>query len=94
VDGGKMGMRLLPSLLHAAASEVAAFRAQMRERFAAPPGTPPDQAERAFDEMADKIIAYLSSPVPSAPDPPYRVGPCTACGKDDCWVSPRSGRQS
>jgi hypothetical protein len=57
-------------------------------------GHAPDQAERAFDEMADKIIAYLSSPIPSAPDPPYRVGPCTACGKDDCWVSPRSGRQS
>jgi hypothetical protein len=41
---------------------------------------------RAFHEMADKIIAYLSSPIPSAPDPPYCVGPCKSCGSDDCFA--------
>jgi hypothetical protein len=89
VDGGKRAMRLLPSLLQARASEVAAFRAQMRERFTAPPGTCSASVRwirRAFHEMADKIIAYLSPPIPSAPDPPYCVGSCKSCGNDDCFA--------
>jgi hypothetical protein len=52
-----------------------------------PDGTPADEADQAFEEIADKIIAYLSSPVPSAPDPPYRVGPCRSCGAEDCYAT-------
>jgi hypothetical protein len=45
-------MRLLPSLLSASAGEVAAFRARLRDGFMTPSGTPADEAERAFEEMA------------------------------------------
>jgi len=79
-------MRLIPSLLNASTSEVTASRAQMRERYRVPAGTPAEEADLAFEEIADKIIAYLSSPVPSAPDPPYRVGPCKSCGAEDCYA--------
>jgi hypothetical protein len=139
-----MTVKLLPSLLNATASELAAFLARLRDGYCGPPiheatpadlaayraylrdlqddppgrpgfkratrevmpdkikyggyqvppGTPPDKADQAFDEIADKIIAYLSSPIPSQPDPPCYVGPCEACGKTDCfataspWVAP------
>jgi hypothetical protein len=80
-------MRLIPSLLNASTSEVTAFRAQLRSRLRVPPGTRPEKADLAFDQIADKIIAYLSSPVPSAPDPPYSVGPCRSCGAEDCYAT-------
>jgi hypothetical protein len=80
-------MRLIPSLLNASTSEVTAFRAQMRERYRVPAGTPAEEADLALEEIADKIIAYLSSPVPSAPDPPYSVGPCKSCGAEDCYAT-------
>jgi hypothetical protein len=77
-------MRLLPSLLSATPSGVAAFRAQLRDRYRVPPDTPPDKAETAFERLAVLIISYLSSPIPNAPDPPCRVGPCITCGAEDC----------
>jgi hypothetical protein len=80
-------MRLIPSLLNASTSEVTAFRAQMRERYRVPAGTPAEEADLALEEIADKIIAYLSSPVPSAPDPLYSVGPCKSCGAEDCYAT-------
>ena len=76
-------MRLIPSLLNASTSEVTAFRAQMLERYR----VPAEEADLALEEIADKIIAYLSSPVPSAPDPPYNVGPCKSCGAEDCYAT-------
>jgi hypothetical protein len=81
------GMRLLPSMLNATPSEVAAFRAHMRDRYQVPPDTPPDKAQTAFERLADRIVSYLSSPVPNAPDPPWRVGACVTCGKDDCFAT-------
>jgi hypothetical protein len=80
-------MSLLPSMFNATPSEVAAFRAHMRDRYHVPPDTPPDKAETAFERLADLIVSYLSSPVPSAPDPPCRVGACITCGKDDCFAT-------
>jgi hypothetical protein len=80
-------IRLIPSIRNASVTEVAAFRAQMRSRYRIPDGTSSDEADQAFEEIADKIIAYLSSPVPSAPDPPYRVGPCRSCGAEDCYAT-------
>ena len=71
-------MRLIPSMLNASATEIAAFRAQMQSRYRVPLGTPADKAHQAFEEIADKIIAYLSSPVPSKPNPPCQVEPCEA----------------
>ena len=50
-------MRLIPSLLNASTSEVTAFRAQMRERYRVPAGTPAEEADLALDEIADKNIA-------------------------------------
>ena len=38
-------MRLIPSLLNASTSEVTAFRAQMRERYRVPAGTPAEEAD-------------------------------------------------
>ena len=78
--------RILPSLLNAADAEVAAFRARLRDSYWVPPGTPSDKADLVFEELADKIIAYLSSPNPKSPDPPYRVGPCKSCGAGDCYA--------
>jgi hypothetical protein len=78
--------KLIPSLLDASAAELAAFRVHLRGSYRVPPDTPPDEAELAFEELADKIIAYLSSPDPKAPDPPYRVGACKACGAEDCYA--------
>jgi hypothetical protein len=52
-----------------------------------PAGTPLDKADRAFDVIFDKIMAYLSSPDPLSPDPPYRVGACKSCGKEDCFAT-------
>jgi hypothetical protein len=57
----------------------------MRDRYTVPKNTP-SKADLAFEELADKIIAYLSSPIPSAPDPPYHVGPCWSCSNDDCFA--------
>ena len=51
-------MRLLPSMLNATLSEVAAFRAHMRDRYQVPPDTPPDKAETAFERLADLIVSY------------------------------------
>jgi hypothetical protein len=76
--------RILPSLLNASDAEVAAFRARLRDSYWVPPGTPSDKADLVFEELADKIIAYLSSPDPKAPDPPYYVGSCRSCGAEDC----------
>jgi hypothetical protein len=66
---GVMIMKLLPSMLSATPAEVKAFRSQMRDRYTVPKSTPSRKADLAFEESADKIIAYLSSPIPSAPDP-------------------------
>ena len=55
-------------MLKASDAELAAFRAQLRSRLMVPADTPPEEVDIAFEEIADKIIAYLSSPVPSAPD--------------------------
>jgi hypothetical protein len=66
-------MRLIPSLLNASTSDVAAFRARMRERYRVPAGTPAEEADLALEEIADKIIAYLSSPVPRTSDTRHRV---------------------
>jgi hypothetical protein len=84
---GGADMRLIPSMLKASDADLAAFRAQLRSRLMVPPDTPPEEVDLAFEEIADKIIAYLSSPVPSAPDPPYRVGPCRSCGAEDCYAT-------
>jgi hypothetical protein len=80
-------MRLIPSLLNASTSDVAAFRARMRERYRVPAGTPAEEADLALEEIADKIIAYLSSPDPKSPDPPYKVGACKSCGAEDCYAT-------
>ena len=80
-------VRLLPSLLTASASEIAAFRARMRERYRAPAGTPADKADEAFETVADAIVAYLSSPIPSEPNPPFQVGHCRSCEADDCFAT-------
>jgi hypothetical protein len=55
--------------------------------YAVPPGVPPDEADRAFGVIFDKIVAYLSSPDPLSPDPPYRVGRCRSCGAEDCFAT-------
>ena len=55
--------------------------------YAVPPGVPRDEADRAFDVIFDKIMAYLSSPRPLSPDPPYRLGPCRSCRADDCLAT-------
>jgi hypothetical protein len=74
-------------MLRAPPAELAAFRAQMRERYRVPPRASVRKADQAFEILADQIIAYLSSPIPSQPDPGYRVGACIACGKTDCFAS-------
>jgi hypothetical protein len=74
-------------MLKASDAELAAFRAQLRSRLMVPADPPSEEVDLAFEEIADKIIAYLSSPVPSAPDPPYRVGPCRSCGAEDCYAT-------
>jgi hypothetical protein len=84
---GGADMRLIPSMLKASDADLAAVRAQLRSRLMVPPDTPPEEVDLALEEIADKIIAYLSSPVPSAPDPPYRVGPCKSCGAEDCYAT-------
>jgi hypothetical protein len=63
---GGADMRLIPSMLNASDAERAAFPAQLRSRLMLPPDTPSEEADLAFEKIADKIIAYLSSPVPSA----------------------------
>ena len=83
----EVDVRLLPSMLNATPSEVAAFRAYMRDRYRVPPDTSPDKADLAFEELADKIIAYLSSPDPKSPDPPYKVGACRGRGRRRSWSS-------
>ena len=87
---GGADMRLIPSMLKASDAGLAAFRAQLRSPHGAS-GHPPEEADLAFEEIADKIIAYLSSLVPSAPDPPYRVGPCKSCGAEDCYATAEPG---
>ena len=80
-------MRLLPSMFNATPSEVAACRAHTLDRYQVPPDAPADKVETAFERLPDLIVSYLSSPVPSAPDPPCRVGACITCGKDDCFAT-------
>ena len=48
-------------MLKASDAELAAFRAQLRSRLMVPADTPPEEVDLAFEEIADKIIAYLSS---------------------------------
>jgi len=79
-------MRLIPPMLRTSDAELAAFRVQLRSRFKVPPDTPSDEADLASEELADKIIAYVSSPDPKAPDPPYRVGPSKSCD-GDCYAT-------
>lgn len=71
-------------MLKASEAELAAFRAQLRSRLMVPADTAPEDVDLAFEEIADKIIAYLSFPVPSAPHPPDWVEPCKSCGAEDC----------
>jgi hypothetical protein len=59
---GGADMRLIPSMLNASDAERAAFPAQLQSRLMLPPDTPSEEADLAFEKIADKIIAYLSSP--------------------------------
>jgi hypothetical protein len=51
-------MSLLPSMFNATPSEVAAFRAHMRDRYHVPPDTPPDKAETAAGRPDRQLLEF------------------------------------
>jgi hypothetical protein len=46
-------MRLIQSMLNASVTEITVFRAYLRERYTVRSGMPPEDADRAFEELAD-----------------------------------------
>jgi hypothetical protein len=62
-------MRPIPSMLNAALSQVAAFRARLRGSYRVPPDTPPDKAELAFDGAGrqDHRVSEFSGPEGTRP---------------------------
>jgi hypothetical protein len=71
---GGADMRLIPSMLKASDAELAAFRAKLQSRLMVPADTPPEEVDLAFEEIADKIIAYLSFPGSECPRPAVQGG--------------------